>query len=96
MITYNGHKYVVSPLVIRLVGPTPYEYDKVVPYKYNATMLEDDKEVHIPSFSSIVNIVDVSGVTRSGRIFAFATSKITEDALVGKKTQAETLDMQSG
>lgn len=63
MIAYNGQKSVISPLVIRLVGPTPYESDKVVPYNYNATMLEDGKEVPIPSFSFIVNISDVSGVT---------------------------------
>lgn len=71
-------------MVIRLVGPTLYESDKVVPYKYNATMLEDGKEVHIPSFSSVVNIVDVSGVTRSGRVFAFVALKRIEDASVGK------------
>lgn len=44
----------------------PYESDRVIPYKYHATMLEDGKEVPIPSLSSIVNIVDVSGITQSG------------------------------
>ena len=32
----------VSPLVIRLAGPVPYASDKVVPYQYNATMVEKD------------------------------------------------------
>lgn len=58
----------------------PYESNKVVPYKYNATVLEDGKEVHIPSFSSVVNIVDVSGMTQSDRVFAFVAPKIIEDA----------------
>lgn len=41
VIVYDGQNTVVSPLVIRLVGPTSYESDKVVPYNYNATMIED-------------------------------------------------------
>lgn len=56
-------------------------------------MLGDGKEVLIPSFSSVVNIVGVSGVTRSGRVFAFAAPKRIEDAFVGKQTQVETLVM---
>lgn len=72
MIPYNGQKYVVSPLVICLEGPMPYDFDKVIPYKYNATMLEDSKEVPISSLSSVVNTADVSGVTRNGRVFASA------------------------
>ena len=30
----------VSVLVIQLTGPVPYSPDKVVSYKYNATMIE--------------------------------------------------------
>ncbi|XP_050888699.1 uncharacterized protein LOC127093840 [Lathyrus oleraceus] len=41
VIVYDGQKTAVSPLVICLEGPTPYESDKVVPYKYIATMVED-------------------------------------------------------
>ncbi|KAI5431757.1 hypothetical protein KIW84_035795 [Lathyrus oleraceus] len=63
VIAYDGQKSVVSLLVIRLAGHTPYESDKVVPYKYNATMVEDDKEVPIHAFSFVVNIIDVSGVS---------------------------------
>lgn len=43
VIAYNGQEFVVSLLVIHLAGPTPYEFDKVAPYKYNATMEEDGK-----------------------------------------------------
>lgn len=53
VIAYNGQKTAISPLVICLAGPTPYESDKVVPYKYNATMVEDNKEMLIPSFPSL-------------------------------------------
>lgn len=63
MIACDGQKTVVSPLVIRLVGPTPYKSDKVVLYKYNSTMVENSKEVYIPTFPSVVNIADASGVT---------------------------------
>ena len=40
-------KPVVSPVVILLPGLVPYESDKVVPYKYNATILEDGVEVPV-------------------------------------------------
>lgn len=63
VIAYDGQKSVVSLLVIRLAGHTPYESDKAMPYKYNATMVEDDKEVSIHVFPFVVNITDVSGVT---------------------------------
>ena len=33
VIAYNSQKSTVSPLVICMTGPTPYEFDKVVPYK---------------------------------------------------------------
>ncbi|XP_050889160.1 uncharacterized protein LOC127094363 [Lathyrus oleraceus] len=77
-------KTVVSLLVIRLVSPTPYESDKAVPYKYNATMVEYVKEVPILTFPSVVNIVDVSGVTRSGRISVAAAPKRTKDVVIEK------------
>ncbi|XP_050890295.1 uncharacterized protein LOC127095683 [Lathyrus oleraceus] len=93
VIAYDGQKTGVSPFVIRLAGHTPYESDTVVPYKYNATMMKDDKEVPIPAFSSVVNIVDVSGVTRSGRIFAAAAPKRTED-MIENSTQEKTYVIQ--
>lgn len=82
VVGYDGQKTVVSPLVIHLTGHMPYEYDKVMSYKYNDTMVEDGKEVHIPAFPSIVNIVDVSGVTRSGQIFVVEAPKRTGDAVI--------------
>lgn len=38
----NSVNISVSPLVIRLAGPAPYTSDKIVPYQYNATMVEND------------------------------------------------------
>lgn len=85
VIAYNSQKSVVSPLVICLEGPTPYESDRVVPYKYNSIMLEDGNGVLIPSLSSVVNIADVSGVTRSSRVFAYVPPKRIEDTSVVRK-----------
>ncbi|KAI5389576.1 hypothetical protein KIW84_075023 [Lathyrus oleraceus] len=59
----------VSSLVIRLAGPVPYASDKVVPYQYNATMIENRQEVPLSPTSSVVSIVDVTKVTRNGRVF---------------------------
>ncbi|XP_050889075.1 uncharacterized protein LOC127094261 [Lathyrus oleraceus] len=81
-ITYDSRKTSVTPLVINLPDPVPYQSDKVVPYKYNATMTENGKDVPLPS---IVNVADVSRVTRSGRIFA----KRTEDVAAGKQAHVE-------
>ncbi len=39
----------VEPLVIRLPGPVPYASTKAIPYKYNATMVENGIEVPIVS-----------------------------------------------
>lgn len=96
MISYDGQKPVVSLLVIHLADPTPYESDKVVPYKYNDTMVEGGKDMHIPTLLSVVNIVYVSGVTRSGRVFTAAAPNRTEDVVIEKSTQAKTLVMQTG
>jgi hypothetical protein len=81
-ITYDSRKTSVTPLVINLSGPVPYQFDKSVPYKYNATMTENGKDVPLPS---IVNVTDVRRVTRSGRIFA----KRIEDIAAGKQAHVE-------
>ncbi|KAI5441032.1 hypothetical protein KIW84_010477 [Lathyrus oleraceus] len=60
----------VSSLVIRLAGHIPYAYDKVVPYKYNATMIKNGQEVPLPVARSVVNITDITKVTHSGRVFS--------------------------
>jgi hypothetical protein len=74
----------------------PYESDKAIPYKYNATMVEDGKEVSIPPLSSVVSIADVSRVTRSGRVFASEPPKKVDDVSVGKQIQNEVVVNQSG
>lgn len=63
---------------------------------YNAAMLEDGKEMYIPSFSSVMNIVNVSSMTRSGRVFVDVAPKRTEDVVVEKPTQERTHVMQVG
>ncbi|KAI5443000.1 hypothetical protein KIW84_011878 [Lathyrus oleraceus] len=70
VIRYDGSKQKVSPaLIIKPAGPVPYSSDKAIPFRYNAVAVEDGKEVPLPS-SSVVNIADVSGLTRSGRVFS--------------------------
>ncbi|KAI5434524.1 hypothetical protein KIW84_021381 [Lathyrus oleraceus] len=67
---YDGSKQKVSPaLTIKPAGPVPYSSEKAVPYRYNVVAVENGKEMSLPS-SSVVNIVDVSGLTRSGRVFS--------------------------
>lgn len=76
---YKNVKKSVSPLVIRLTGLIPYSSNKVVPSKYNATMIENGKEVPLPAANSVVSIVDVVKVTRSGRDFVLISPRIMED-----------------
>lgn len=67
-VDYYG-KTVVRLLVICLPGAVPYSSHKVVPYKYNATILEDGKELEIQPLPFVVNIANISCMTRSGRVF---------------------------
>ncbi|KAI5410069.1 hypothetical protein KIW84_055521 [Lathyrus oleraceus] len=67
---YDGSRQKASPaLTIKPAGPVPYSSEKMVPYRYNAVALENGKEVPLPS-SSVVNIADISGLTRNGRVFS--------------------------
>ncbi|XP_050895807.1 uncharacterized protein LOC127102483 [Lathyrus oleraceus] len=75
----------VSPLVLRVTGPVSYASDKVVPYKYNASMIENGQKVPLPATNSVVVIVDVVKVTRSGGVFDPVTLKVMEDVVVSKK-----------
>ena len=75
-------KPAITPLVISLPGPVPYKSDKAVPYKYNATILEDGVEVPIQPIPNIGNIVETSRVTRNGRVFALV---VHGDVSTGKK-----------
>ncbi|XP_050908922.1 uncharacterized protein LOC127122665 [Lathyrus oleraceus] len=77
----------VSLVVIWLVGPVPYIYDKVMPYKYDATMIKDGKEVPLPTTTSIVSIIDVVKVTQSDRVFSMVFRKAVENVVVGKKAE---------
>ena len=63
-------KPVITPLVISLPGHIAYKSDKVVSYKYNATILEDGVEVPIQPMPDVGNIAETSRVTRNGRVFA--------------------------
>lgn len=78
----------VSPLVIRLVGLVSYASDKVVPYKYDATMIKDGKEVPLPATNSVVRIFDVIKVIESSRVFSMVSLKVVKDVIVGKKVEA--------
>ncbi|KAI5424531.1 hypothetical protein KIW84_030637 [Lathyrus oleraceus] len=70
IIKYDGSKQKASPaLTIKTAGPVPYSSEKAVPYRYNVVALENGKEVPLPS-SSVVNIANVSGLTRSDRVFS--------------------------
>ena len=44
-----------------------------MPYKYNATILEDGVEIPIQPLYDVKNIGEANRVTRSGRIFAPVT-----------------------
>ncbi|GAU40248.1 hypothetical protein TSUD_219590 [Trifolium subterraneum] len=65
---YNSGEPTVTPLVICLPGPMPYTSMRAVPYRYDATMLQDGVETPIPSLISVDNIADNSKILRSGRI----------------------------
>ncbi|XP_050889519.1 uncharacterized protein LOC127094782 [Lathyrus oleraceus] len=86
--TFDSRNSMISNLVIYFPGPALYQYDKAVLYKYQATMIKDGNEVPLPSMSSVDNIVDVSGVTRSRSVFATVPPRNVE-ASVGKKIQVE-------
>ncbi|GAU10130.1 hypothetical protein TSUD_421320 [Trifolium subterraneum] len=65
---YNSGEPTVTPLVICLPGPMPYTSLRAVPYRYDATMLQDGVEKPIPPLIYVDNIADNSQILRSGRI----------------------------
>ncbi|GAU51647.1 hypothetical protein TSUD_414690 [Trifolium subterraneum] len=87
-VTFNSQNSVVTPLVICPPGPIPYTSNKAIPYKYNATMIEDGREVPIPLLPSAVNTAEVSRVTRRGRLVS-AVSPDKVDAPVNGQVQLE-------
>lgn len=74
------------------MGPVPYSSDKVVSYKYNATMNVNGQEIPLPVAYSVVNITDVVKVARSDRVFSPIFPKVVEDVSMGKKSDVLTVD----
>ena len=56
-ISYDSKKTTTTPLVIYKPGPVQYESNRAIPYKYGANMIENGKEVPLPS---IINITGIS------------------------------------
>ncbi|GAU48965.1 hypothetical protein TSUD_188120 [Trifolium subterraneum] len=78
---YNSGEPTVTPLVICLPGPMPYMSLRVVPYRYDATMLQDGVKTPIPSLISVDNIADNSKILRSGRILPGAVQGKTDNSV---------------
>ncbi|KAI5428964.1 hypothetical protein KIW84_033817 [Lathyrus oleraceus] len=72
-------------------GPVLYSSDKVVPYKYNATMIENGQDIPLPTANSVVSIAYVVKVTRSGRVFGPVSPKVMED--VSKKADVHLVNL---
>jgi hypothetical protein len=58
----------VEPLVIRLPGPVSYASTKAIPYKYDATMIENGVEVPLVSPATVDNIAGEITALRSGKV----------------------------
>ncbi|GAU51747.1 hypothetical protein TSUD_415400 [Trifolium subterraneum] len=82
---YNSGEPTVNPLVICLPGPMPYTSLRAVPYRYDATMLQDGEEIPIPPLISVDNIADNSKILRSGRILPGVVQGKTSSSV--EKTQ---------
>lgn len=67
-IFYDSRKSATAPLVIYLPRPLPHVSQKAIPYKYNATIVEDGHEIPIPPLPSVDSIVEDSRVLRNGRV----------------------------
>ncbi|XP_058787978.1 uncharacterized protein LOC131662257 [Vicia villosa] len=69
-ISYDSQNMVVIPLTIQMPNPFPYNSSTTVPWRYGATIITGGEEVKHEPESTIVNIADVSRMTRSSRLFA--------------------------
>jgi len=87
-VTFDSGKLAVTLLVICLLGPLPYTFERAIPYKYNATILEDGQKRPIPPLASVVSIVDSSKVLRSEHILPTTVQGKTS-ALVVEQVQAQ-------
>jgi hypothetical protein len=82
VIRYNSNKPKASPaLIIKPAGPVPYSSDKAVPFRYNHVAVQDGVEVPLPS-TSVTTIADVSGLTRSGRVFSAPAKAVASESVV--------------
>lgn len=79
----------MTPLIICFPGPISYESDKVVPCRYNTTVLEDGKEVMVKVAQSFENIADVIGMTRSGRMFTPTSPRKVDSVSASKKVHGK-------
>ena len=70
----------------------PCKSEKAIPYKYGATMIEEGREVPLPS---IVNIADISRVTRSGRIFNRGVGEPVKEKVPQKDTSDQPMGQSS-
>jgi len=68
----TGCYSVGAPLVICLPGPVPYVSEKAIPYRYNATMIEDGREIPTPPLPSLGNIAEDNRVLRNGGVIPAA------------------------
>ncbi|XP_050909030.1 uncharacterized protein LOC127122787 [Lathyrus oleraceus] len=50
-------------------------------------MIKNGQEVPLPVADSVVNIIDITKVTRSGRVFSLVSPKIVEDVSASKKAK---------
>ncbi|GAU10658.1 hypothetical protein TSUD_419880, partial [Trifolium subterraneum] len=82
---YNSGEPTVTPLVICVPGPMPYTSLRAVPYRYDATILQDGVEIPIPPLISVDNIADNSKILRSGRILSGVVQEKTGSPV--EKTQ---------
>lgn len=81
----------MTPLIVCLPGPILYGSDKAVPWRYNAIVLEDGKEVMIKATRSIENIANISGMIKSGCMFAPAPLRKVDFVSASKKVHIKDL-----
>ncbi|KAL5165864.1 hypothetical protein HKD37_18G050932 [Glycine soja] len=67
-VTNSGSKY---PLTVPKPTPFSYQSNKVVPWKYTPPAFGERAATEVDSLSAkVTNITGLSGITRSGRVFA--------------------------
>ena len=71
-----------TPLVICVPGPFPYMSNKVIPYRYSPTILENGREIPIPPLAYVSNIVGSSKVLTSGRILPTVVQEKVSEPVV--------------